>query len=89
VRHQLLIVELVTTVENLFDLLLLSFFLPSIRGAVENEESINATAIYYWETVGNQERFVATAVSEYFPAQIAVAGTGFTGFYCHQPTEVR
>ena len=32
INLQLLIVELATTVENLFDLLLLSFFLPSIRG---------------------------------------------------------
>ncbi len=40
-------------------------------------------------TVENPEMIIATAVFEYFPAQIAVAGTGFTGFYCHQPTEVR
>ena len=40
-------------------------------------------------TVENPEMIIATAVFEYFPAQIAVAGTGFTGFYCHQTTEVR
>ena len=30
---------------------------------------------------------LATAVFEYFPSQIAVAGAGFAGFNCHQTTD--
>lgn len=35
-------------------------------------------------TVVRQGMIFFTAVSEYFPAQIAVVGAGFAGCYCHQ-----
>ena len=39
---------------------------------------------YLTTAVVKQELIISTAVSEYFPAQIAAAGAGFAGYYCHQ-----
>jgi hypothetical protein len=34
------------------------------------------------------EKVFATAIFEYFPAEIAVAGAYFAGFDCHLATEI-
>jgi hypothetical protein len=52
-----------------------NFQLPIVESAttVADPERIFSTAVFWGGTVGNQERFIATAVFECFPAQIAVA----------------
>ena len=74
-----------TTVANLESIIPIAFSdcfrvepLPMSR----TPEGKNSTAVVM--TVANPKIIHATAVFEYFPAQIAVVGAGFVEYDCHQ-----